>query len=124
MSTAYPRKRATAVGEETGGASARAPKRIAPASAASAAGGSSKVRMRTESTAARMPSRRPDASVMGRILLASRPVPARPRRQDRRSEEHTAELQSLMRISYAVFCLKQRMHIIDEKNTTINTLTR
>src|SRR3546814_3435298 len=30
-----------------------------------------------------------------------------------RSEEHTSELQSLMRISYAVFCLK--------KNTQINT---
>src|SRR3546814_6816776 len=30
-----------------------------------------------------------------------------------RSEEHTSELQSLMRISYAVFCLKK-------KNTTIN----
>src|SRR3546814_5212351 len=27
-------------------------------------------------------------------------------RQSRRSEEHTSELQSLMRISYAVFCLK------------------
>src|SRR3546814_10206979 len=27
-------------------------------------------------------------------------------RRDRRSEEHTSELQSLMRISYAVFCLK------------------
>src|SRR3546814_1760097 len=27
---------------------------------------------------------------------------------DRRSEEHTSELQSLMRISYAVFCLKQK----------------
>src|SRR3546814_2301407 len=32
----------------------------------------------------------------------------------RRSEEHTSELQSLMRISYAVFCLNQ-------KNTTIHT---
>src|SRR3546814_2619017 len=31
----------------------------------------------------------------------------------RRSEEHTSELQSLMRISYAVFCLKK-------KNITIN----
>src|SRR3546814_7603445 len=31
--------------------------------------------------------------------------------QRRRSEEHTSELQSLMRISYAVFCLKK-------KNTT------
>src|SRR3546814_7356409 len=28
--------------------------------------------------------------------------------QRRRSEEHTSELQSLMRISYAVFCLKQK----------------
>src|SRR3546814_6676566 len=28
--------------------------------------------------------------------------------QDRRSEEHTSELQSLMRISYAVFCLKKK----------------
>src|SRR3546814_4872870 len=27
-----------------------------------------------------------------------------------RSEEHTSELQSLMRISYAVFCLKKKMH--------------
>src|SRR3546814_9931999 len=31
---------------------------------------------------------------------------ARPR--ERRSEEHTSELQSLMRISYAVFCLKKK----------------
>src|SRR3546814_6774112 len=29
-----------------------------------------------------------------------------------RSEEHTSELQSLMRISYAVFCLKKKNHII------------
>src|SRR3546814_5105299 len=27
-----------------------------------------------------------------------------------RSEEHTSELPSLMRISYAVFCLKQKVH--------------
>src|SRR3546814_5221960 len=32
-----------------------------------------------------------------------------------RSEEHTSELQSLMRISYAVFCLKKKTH------TTPNT---
>src|SRR3546814_9842111 len=30
------------------------------------------------------------------------------RRHRRRSEEHTSELQSLMRISYAVFCLKKK----------------
>src|SRR3546814_9199707 len=29
-------------------------------------------------------------------------------RRARRSEEHTSELQSLMRISYAVFCLKKK----------------
>src|SRR3546814_8544174 len=30
---------------------------------------------------------------------------------DDRSEEHTSELQSLMRISYAAFCLKKKKHI-------------
>src|SRR3546814_7342231 len=44
------------------------------------------------------------------ITACSAPWPsesssARPRR---RSEEHTSELQSLMRISYAVFCLKKK----------------
>src|SRR3546814_5711270 len=29
-----------------------------------------------------------------------------------RSEEHTSEIQSLMRISYAVFCLKQTIHLM------------
>src|SRR3546814_10684986 len=43
----------------------------------------------------------------------SRPLPACPwpppsGRNLRRSEEHTSELQSLMRISYAVFCLKKK----------------
>src|SRR3546814_3292877 len=28
-----------------------------------------------------------------------------------RSEEHTSELQSLMRISYSVFCLKKKRHV-------------
>src|SRR3546814_9527181 len=36
-----------------------------------------------------------------------------PRSRNHRSEEHTSELQSLMRISYAVFCLKTK------KNNTI-----
>src|SRR3546814_6075140 len=34
----------------------------------------------------------------------------RPVRPGGRSEEHTSELQSLMRISYAVFCLKKKTH--------------
>src|SRR3546814_8380958 len=34
-------------------------------------------------------------------------------RPDRRSEEHTSELQSLMRTSYAVFCLKKKRTTTD-----------
>src|SRR3546814_5727477 len=33
-----------------------------------------------------------------------------------RSEEHTSELQSLMRISYAVFCLKKKKHTKHNQN--------
>src|SRR3546814_7920698 len=36
---------------------------------------------------------------------------------DDRSEEHTSELQSLMRISYAVFCLKKQNIITIDTNT-------
>src|SRR3546814_8209973 len=43
-----------------------------------------------------------------------RPSPAR----QHRSEEHTSELQSLMRISYAVFCLKKKKQ---NSNIMINT---
>src|SRR3546814_5767634 len=41
-----------------------------------------------------------------------------------RSEEHTSELQSLMRISYAVFCLKKKTHELDtnNSNTIVNQL--
>src|SRR3546814_3954437 len=35
--------------------------------------------------------------------------------QERRSEEHTSELQSLMRISYAVFCLKKKKKKMSEQ---------
>src|SRR3546814_19476978 len=44
-----------------------------------------------------------------------RPRPMRPRSS--RSEEHTSELQSLMRISYAVFCLKKKKN--KKRNKTI-----
>src|SRR3546814_2101490 len=33
-----------------------------------------------------------------------------------RSEEHTSELQSLMRISYAVFCLKKKTHTYQQQS--------
>src|SRR3546814_1468319 len=36
----------------------------------------------------------------------------------RRSEEHTSELQSLMRISYAVFCLKKKKKRNEESEST------
>src|SRR3546814_6185795 len=44
--------------------------------------------------------------VVAEIDLAETGVDAIGRRVGERSEEHTSELQSLMRISYAVFCLK------------------
>src|SRR3546814_5505298 len=45
-------------------------------------------------------------AAVGNVRL-HRGLPQRLRR-DARSEEHTSELQSLMRISYAVFCLKKK----------------
>src|SRR3546814_10886481 len=44
------------------------------------------------------------AAVDHQFILATNPVEV----GDGRSEEHTSELQSLMRISYAVFCLKKK----------------
>src|SRR3546814_8242399 len=40
----------------------------------------------------------------------------------RRSEEHTSELQSLMRISYAVFCLKKKKQTHKPTNTTLDSI--
>src|SRR3546814_3369327 len=40
-------------------------------------------------------------------LAGADDVPRQREDRDRRSEEHTSELQSLMRISYAVFCLQK-----------------
>src|SRR3546814_6252271 len=56
----------------------------------------------------------------GEALVGSDPVhPC-----GRRSEEHTSELQSLMRISYAVFCLKKKKTQTMCKNNTVLTTTR
>src|SRR3546814_3844502 len=59
----------------------------------------------------------------GRMDLGQGPCGPR-----RRSEEHTSELQSLMRISYAVFCLKKNNtyaintnNIISSKPISLNT---
>src|SRR3546814_6484506 len=59
-----------------------------------------------------------DVSVIGQKAQATRPeieqimiagpMPDEQSAAEFRSEEHTSELQSLMRISYAVFCLKKK----------------
>src|SRR3546814_15279994 len=52
-----------------------------------------------------------------RVYAASISSIATERQRDarfRRSEEHTSELQSLMRISYAVFCLKKKKILIQD----------
>src|SRR3546814_1344775 len=41
-----------------------------------------------------------------------------------RSEEHTSELQSLMRISYAVFCLKKKKKKIIKERSEINDMNK
>src|SRR3546814_5957018 len=66
------------------------------------------------------------------VRLAADTAEQRPFRSDdrkpKRSEEHTSELQSLMRISYAVFCLKKNKNNNDintnELITHINTLNQ
>src|SRR3546814_4867555 len=46
--------------------------------------------------------------VAGSVIWATDLIERRSKRGGGRSEEHTSELQSLMRISYAVFCLKTK----------------
>src|SRR3546814_5020448 len=64
------------------------------------------------------PSCRPPRSINRRRPDRSRLGTGTQKRRDRRrrSEEHTSELQSLMRISYAVFCLKKKK----QKKSTIS----
>src|SRR3546814_6374828 len=50
-----------------------------------------------------------------RVALRRAPAPSAGKQGPLRSEEHTSELQSLMRISYAVFCLKKKT---TQQNTT------
>src|SRR3546814_10814372 len=48
----------------------------------------------------------------GGASMAERPMKQAAAEWEARSEEHTSELQSLMRISYAVFCLKKKNHTL------------
>src|SRR3546814_5571432 len=77
-------------------------------------------RRRRPRLAQHLPARRPPPR------LGAGAIPQEPRRppglrRARRSEEHTSELQSLMRISYAVFCLKKKKkkETANDKNTII-----
>src|SRR3546814_5793805 len=54
-------------------------------------------------------------SISRRPTHSRQPLRRRPSSAARRSEEHTSELQSLMRISYAVFCLKKKTHSTKNK---------
>src|SRR3546814_10756022 len=56
----------------------------------------------------------------GLRLPVERPVEPERSPEDR-SEEHTSELQSLMRISYAVFCLKKKKNKVTNKRKAQNT---
>src|SRR3546814_1890654 len=64
-----------------------------------------------QSAARRLAARREALPPLGGGPRPHPVAPARCLRQGRRSEEHTSELQSLMRISYAVFCLKKKKNI-------------
>src|SRR3546814_10770500 len=66
-----------------------------------------------------------DRQVRGRLLSVVREA----EHAVARSEEHTSELQSLMRISYAVFCLKKKKstqrsthHTKQQRTTTYNNM--
>src|SRR3546814_6065742 len=62
--------------------------------------------------------------LLDKVDIAGREIHVRgkgggkPGNVDLRSEEHTSELQSLMRISYAVFCLKKQTILTNTRHTT------
>src|SRR3546814_1216286 len=69
-------------------------------------------------------------SLPGTVAVTEGPLRARRRSAPRhasetagRSEEHTSELQSLMRISYAGFCLKKKKKRTDIQNTRHETIS-
>src|SRR3546814_4131559 len=62
----------------------------------------------------------PSPIVVRRPCTSARPTIGDGNRQDR-SEEHTSELQSLMRNSYAVFCWKKKKKEDNKQKKIINT---
>src|SRR3546814_7945024 len=65
-----------------------------------------------------LPVRSPTRSIRGSRSARATPISAQ------RSEEHTSELQSLMRISYAVFCLKKKNQNIINYNESYSAHDR
>src|SRR3546814_2911636 len=67
-------------------------------------------RLRDSARSARADERREPTFPIGKAaeLVGRTTAAIREAESDGRSEEHTSELQSLMRISYAVFCLKKK----------------
>src|SRR3546814_10433048 len=65
---------------------------------------------------ARGAAREPDGGTPGRPVISCASWGEAFRAIRSRSEEHTSELQSLMRISYAVFCLKTKNNESSERN--------
>src|SRR3546814_10250975 len=81
-------------------------------------------------TAAQLPFQKPGRSWVvwigrpaGEVRLRMRgTLPSAMAGCSERSEEHTSELQSLMRISYAVFCLKKKKHKNEQQTTNTTTV--
>src|SRR3546814_5258324 len=69
----------------------------------------------------RLPPRPPLVAVAPTCVRGGKRLGAHSDDAPRRSEEHTSELQSLMRISYAVFCLKKKNNTELLKRTPIST---
>src|SRR3546814_1839271 len=70
-----------------------------------------------------VPSSKTVASLGCRLMIPLGHIRASYVRSHFRSEEHTSELQSLMRISYAVFCLKKKISIDIHSYTHIPSYT-
>src|SRR3546814_9439375 len=110
----HPRRQSRAFGAVAGSRLLQR-RRVVPAAGGGVSGGAAGDRLRRRGRGA-FPLRRDDAGyrfqrAARRFRALSAVQPAAGRRAGRgadRSEEHTSELQSLMRISYAVFCLKKK----------------
>src|SRR3546814_6642038 len=61
-------------------------------------------------------------SALTKVVSTASPAIAGDAVDTTRSEEHTSELQSLMRKSYAVFCLKNKKHTHSNNRYNCNTL--